>query len=571
MLASGHAMCVAWGEQGTFLYNDAYAPILGTRHPSALGKSFRDAWPDIWDEIEPLVVSTFDGNTSTFRDMPLVMTRNGYPEDTWWTFSYSPLRDDEGRVAGLLNVTLETTERVHAERQRDVAIARLRDSEERLRALVNASSDSLYTMSADWTEMRQLDGRGFISDTKAPSVRWMDLYLLDDDRAAIQNEIDKAVQAKAPFQFEHRVRRPDGTTGWTFSRAVPVLDKHGAIVEWFGMAADVTARHEATESLRASEEFNRSVLASSTDCIKVLSLDGRIEFMSQGGMGGMGVMDVDNFEQVRGRTWPEMLPDPASDLARAAIDAAARGETSHFECEADTLKGRRRWWNISVSPVRGAKGEVAAILSVSRDHTELHDAREQEGLLSEELAHRLKNTLGVVQAIAFQTLGKSTEAGAMAAFADRLQALSAAHDVLVRKKWSSARLLDVVESALKTFSQDGRIAISGPDLAIGPRASLSLSLLLHELATNAIKYGALSSDTGRVSLNWEERRDVEPAQLAMMWTESDGPPAKQPTRRGFGSRIIRMGLVGSGDVELTYGAEGFSAEMTASLADIENG
>ena len=92
MMASGHAMCLAWGPERTFLYNDAYIPILGKRHPFALGVTFAEAWPDVWDEIKPLVDKTFAGETSTFRDMPLLMTRNGYPEDTWWSFSYSPVR-----------------------------------------------------------------------------------------------------------------------------------------------------------------------------------------------------------------------------------------------------------------------------------------------------------------------------------------------------------------------------------------------------------------------------------------------------------------------------------------------
>ena len=98
VLASGHAMCIAWGPGRTFIYNDAYAPFLGARHPSAMGKAFKDVWSDVWTDVAPLVDRVFAGETVSFTDMHLVMTRNGYPEDTWWSFSCSPLRDETGDV-----------------------------------------------------------------------------------------------------------------------------------------------------------------------------------------------------------------------------------------------------------------------------------------------------------------------------------------------------------------------------------------------------------------------------------------------------------------------------------------
>lgn len=127
MLGSGHAMQLAWGPERTVLYNDAYAPMLGGRHPAALGMPFRQAWPEIWEEIEPLVARVFAGETVRFENLPLVMTRKGYPEDTWWNFSYSPVWDEAGNVAGLLNVTADATARMRAER----AEAAVRESERR--------------------------------------------------------------------------------------------------------------------------------------------------------------------------------------------------------------------------------------------------------------------------------------------------------------------------------------------------------------------------------------------------------------------------------------------------------
>ena len=160
VLGSGHGMCLVWGAEQTFLYNDAYAPMLGVRHPGALGTTFEAAWPDVWSDIEPLVRRVFAGETVTFENMPLVMTRKGYPEDTWWTFSYSPVRDESGVVAGLLNVTVETTRRVLVERQRDAAETSLRELAETLEQRVEARSQELAATEDRMRQMQKMEAIG---------------------------------------------------------------------------------------------------------------------------------------------------------------------------------------------------------------------------------------------------------------------------------------------------------------------------------------------------------------------------------------------------------------------------
>lgn len=130
----------------------------------------------------------------------------------------------------------------------------LRESEERLRALVNASSYVVYRMSPDWKEMRQLDGQGFITDTQAPDTNWIDRYIHPDDRPRVLQTIQDAIASKTIFELEHRVIRPDGSLGWTLSRAVPVLNEDGEITEWFGAASDVTKRKETEENYRKLAE-----------------------------------------------------------------------------------------------------------------------------------------------------------------------------------------------------------------------------------------------------------------------------------------------------------------------------
>src|SRR5579862_546670 len=159
------------------------------------------------------------------------------------SLTISPVRDAAGRVIGASKVARDITERRQAEEL-------LRRSEERFRALVNASSDVVYRMSPDWSEMRQLDGRGFIADTGKPRKDWLREYIHPDDQPLMLRTIRDAVRTKTVFQLEHRVRRTDGTLGWTNSRAVPLLGVNGDILEWFGAASDVTARKEAEENFR---------------------------------------------------------------------------------------------------------------------------------------------------------------------------------------------------------------------------------------------------------------------------------------------------------------------------------
>jgi PAS domain S-box-containing protein len=154
----------------------------------------------------------------------------------------APLRNPDGTVVHLA-VTADISERKQAEKL-------LHRSEERFRALVNASSDVVYRMSPDWSEMRQLDGKGFIANAGKPGKDWLNEYIHPDDKPLVLQTIREAMRTKNVFQLEHRVRRTDGSLGWTNSRAVPLLDVNGEIVEWFGAASDVTARKEAEENFR---------------------------------------------------------------------------------------------------------------------------------------------------------------------------------------------------------------------------------------------------------------------------------------------------------------------------------
>ena len=222
----------------------------------------------------------------------------------------------------------------------------------------------------------------------------------------------------------------------------------------------------------------------------------------------------------------------------------------------------RSWNAAELDFLRNVADRIEA--SVARIRAEEHQA-----LLNHELSHRMKNTMAMVQAVAIQTLKDASDKDAVAAFTDRIHALASAHDVLLQANWAAAQMRPVIAAVLANFRQMERFGVGGPDLALGPRAVVSLSLLLHELATNAVKYGALSTDAGTVRLNWRVEASPAGDELVLDWTERGGPPVAEPTRKGFGSRLVRLGLVGTGGVVLRYDRSGFSAELRALLAHVQ--
>ncbi|WP_165359624.1 sensor histidine kinase [Lichenibacterium minor] len=173
-----------------------------------------------------------------------------------------------------------------------------------------------------------------------------------------------------------------------------------------------------------------------------------------------------------------------------------------------------------------------------------------------------------MQSIATQTLRGVTERDLVQAFDRRVLALSRAHDALVQKSWSKARMRAVMEGVVAMQADLGRFRFEGPDMDVSADAAMSLSLLTHELATNALKYGSLSVEEGNVGVAWHVKQTAEPT-LVLEWTETGGPPVSVPSgRTGFGSKLISMGLLGTRDAGIRYDPKGLRAEFRVPLAQV---
>ncbi|WP_439597847.1 sensor histidine kinase [Falsiroseomonas sp.] len=254
---------------------------------------------------------------------------------------------------------------------------------------------------------------------------------------------------------------------------------------------------------------------------------------------------------------PEDIP-PLREKIRAVFE---EGADFRVEYRVAPPGKTLRWVECRGRLVQDEAGRPLRFSGTAVDVTDRRSREEQKQLLMEELSHRVKNTFAMVQALAIQTL-RGADPEASRSLQSRLATLSRAHDVLVQTSWSATTLHRLLDTVLRLETEGPRFQLSGPDLPIGSRAALSLSLLLHELATNAMKYGALSREAGRVAIDWR----IEGRRFLLGWRESGGPPVRPPAETGFGARLIRMGICGARHAELHFGCGGLQAEFGADLA-----
>jgi PAS domain S-box-containing protein len=305
---------------------------------------------------------------------------------------------------------------------------------------------------------------------------------------------------------------------------------------------DARSRLAVDEARREIDARYRLILESVTD-FAILSTDfeSRVTIWNAG---ATNILGWDAHEVIGGPApmiWtPEDLAGGAREEQMADARDRGRSEVEGWRLRKD---GSRFWASALTMPLRGEAGEAIGFLKILRDRTEQRRADENQLTLINELNHRVKNTLATVQSIATQTLRTAaTPEEARDALEDRLLALSRAHDVLTRQLWKSAQLSEIVGEALAAYRDrhEDRIHIRGPQVQVSPRAALALSMALHELATNAVKYGALSNAAGEVSIGWTF--DAPAKALKLVWSEQGGPPVEPPRRRGFGTRLIERSL-----------------------------
>jgi PAS domain S-box-containing protein len=269
-------------------------------------------------------------------------------------------------------------------------------------------------------------------------------------------------------------------------------------------------------------------------------------------------------EEVLGQEFNFLLAHAADAETLAQVKAEFEGTSSIISEIRYLRKDRTEFWAaLFISPVRDETGHVVQYFASLVDLTKHKEEETQARILIEELNHRVKNTLSMAQSIVRQALRFHTDPEEIRdAIESRLFALSRSHDLLTRENWKSAGLRDVINDALEPFDVAGgradRIVIAGDDIRLPPQMALVLGIGFNELATNAVKYGALSNQAGSVLVEWKIEPSLGSSRLILHWQEKDGPPVTRPTRIGFGSRIIERGLAQGleGRVDIDYRPNG---------------
>lgn len=555
-----------------------------------------DATKDPRFECNPLVVGE---PNLRFYAGALLKTEQGHALGTVCVLDYAPRELTDVQVKTLRVLARQVMKQLELRRSlRDLALSNARAAAAQKAGRIGTFELDVVTGEmAVSPEFCHLFGVDVLPSHPASLLE--DLVVGADE--GLRSDAASRSDGSAPADVEYRIRRTDdGRERWIARRARFLRDDHGRVASMVGTVHDISERKgfqlqtaallDLGDRLRtsasradvvgaASEILGRTLGASRAGYAHIDATDQRFEverdWTSPGVASLAGRYDVAVFGSTvaRVRGGETLVVDDLRQTPSLAGDPGyGPGTRAHITVpliDKERLVGilyvhqaePRTWTKADVDFVHGVSDRTHAALAKLQ-------AESDQRLLNEELSHRMKNTMAMIQAIAVYTLKGVTEKSAVAVFTERLHALSKAHEILLQQSWSSAPMGAVVRSVLETLGQMQRFAIEGPDITLGPRSTLSLSLMIHELTTNAVKYGALSSETGRVAVAWRLDGQGDEATLVFAWSEEGGPPALPPARQGLGSRLIRAGLVGTGGVDLRYTPSGFEAEMRAPLDQV---
>ena len=524
--------------------------------------------------------------------------RRGDGRLAWVRVMAAPIRDEHGRITGAVAALAD----IEAERRGEAA---LRESELRFRVLAETVPQIVWSSGPDGT-LDYLNPRyyGFTGESDAVPLGTATLPIHPDDRSATGQAWRAALAEGAPYEAEYRLRRADGAWRWFVARALPVRDAEGVVRRWIGTANDVTELIETRQALErqvAAEAAAREAAVQAAEALAVS--EARFRGFAEASPDVVWMLDPGSdrlaylspaYEDIWGEQPPPAGNARLADLVRSIdpqdaatverlLPALLAGDPVQAEIRIHRADGQLRWVRLTSFAIgdRGAQG--ARIGGFARDITRRQEADQRQRMLIGELNHRVKNTLATVLALARQTersarraaggaegqagLGRAAvETSFVADFQARLMALARGHDLLTASTWRGAMLHEVAAAALSPWRDEeggaARILLDGPPVWLAPRQALGLALAIHEMATNAVKHGALSTVAGRVAFTWE--RDAAGC-VEAHWTESDGPEVSPPAESGFGTRLLRHGLateLGAGsEIVLDYPAAGFRATM----------
>lgn len=532
------------------------------------GEPIGAPWAGVFAEADrraarKAVAAARAGETGRFESR----TESPRGEPRWWDSVVTPIPGADGRPEKLLALSRDVT-------GARAAAAALAESEARFRSIADALPGFAWTADArgltEWMSPRWAEISGLESGS-AGGEGWVSL-LHPDDVAATRSAWAASIGTGKTFDVEFRLRAPGGCYRWWLARAQPARDRTGAVERWVGVCTDVTKLRRAEAALLDSERRLKVTHDNAGVGIQEVDADGRYLSINEtfARMSGYGLADL------RDRAFFDFIADEA-ERRRSREDYAAlvRGEVESVAAEVRCLsKSGQLWWaEVRTTAVRDEGGRFLYAVRALQDVTERRAAAERQALLAREVDHRAKNVLAVVQATLRLTRAPDLPSF-VKAVEGRVGALARAQTLLAKERWSGADLRELIRGELAAFpGGTERAAVEGPDAALPVGVAQPLSMAVHELATNAVKHGALSAPAGRVRISWSLDAADGPL-LRLRWVETGGPAlAGPPERRGFGSRVLErtVGNQLGGKVSLAWEASGLACTMEVPLRHAQAG
>jgi len=482
-----------------------------------------------------------------------------------WLQSHGSRTDyDDGRPSHFVGISFDITERKRAEQE-------LRASNESMRLAVEGSGMAtweleLASLEGQWSPNRfDLLGMPRSADLRGTFEDWL-LRVHPDDRQRAYAAATRCFSEGEPYTIEYRIRRADnGEIRWMHSHGSRVDYSDERRSRFVGISFDITERKRAEEELRESEARFRTIFEEANDFLITTTLDQRITAVNPAVLAALDYRE----DEVIGRSIADFMEPGQFEIAqKALVHKLVEGGSTRLSLQVRTRDGRPLIWEINSRITVDTAGKPQGVHAIARDVTDARRAEAHLRLLVDELNHRVKNTLAIVQGIVQQTFrGDRSPVDAREAFEGRLAALSEAHNLLTREHWGAVSMASIISDAVAPHAGGARVDLSGPDLQIAPKTAISFALAIHELATNAVKYGALSRPEGRVAVRWRVMKSHKGRRLRLEWQEQGGPAVTSPTTRGFGTRMIERGLAAElgGTAQIEFAAEGVRCTVDAPL------
>lgn len=399
-----------------------------------------------------------------------------------------------------------------------------------------------------------------------------------DDVSHVREQWRKAVETGMPYEAELRIRNAAGRYEWVLSRAMPIHDLSGDRMRWFGTSTNIDAQKKAEEAVRNLETRYRLALeAANLGTWQIDLVTNQIEW-DEGTCALYQLPHDGSFSMPLEQALSMTHPDDRDAVRAKIAKASAPGADGHYENEYRAIlpDGKLRWFRSVGQALFTSDGPTPHAVSISgvvSDVTERHAFEEAQQLLTRELNHRVKNLFAIANGMVSMTARTAKDPKEMAtALRGRLSALSRAHELaqpataMGHGSGSDVELARLCEAVLEPYRQNGmnRVAIEGPSVRVGSNTTTSLALVLHELATNAAKYGSLSVSDGHLSIQWSLHGDT----VDLIWKESGGPAVKAaPEFEGFGTQLSQRSIAGQlgGTLEREWRTEGLRVHMTLPL------